>query len=60
MTLTQLRYLVAIAECGSINAAAAQLYASQSNLSTAVKDLERELGITIFTPSTTPSACRPS
>ena len=51
MTLTQLRYLVAIAECGSINAAAAQLYASQSNLSTAVKDLERELGITIFTRS---------
>lgn len=51
MTLTQLRYLVAIAESGSINAAAAQLYASQSNLSTAMKDLERELGITIFTRS---------
>lgn len=49
MTLQQLRYLIAIAECGSINAAATQMYASQSNLSTAVHDLESELGITIFT-----------
>lgn len=49
MTLQQLRYLIAIAECGSINAAATQMYASQSNLSTAVQDLEAELGITIFT-----------
>lgn len=51
MTLQQLRYLIAIAEFGSINAAAHNLYASQSNLSTAVKELERELGITIFTRS---------
>ena len=48
MTLQQLRYLIAIAEYGSINAAASNLYASQSNLSTAIKDLERELGISIF------------
>ncbi|MGI6590281.1 MAG: LysR family transcriptional regulator [Eggerthellaceae bacterium] len=48
MTLQQLRYLIAIAEYGSINAAATNLYASQSNLSNAVKDLEREFGITIF------------
>lgn len=51
MTLQQLRYLIAIAEYGSINAAAQNLYASQSNLSTAIKDLEQELGITIFTRS---------
>ncbi len=51
MTLQQLRYLIAIAEYGSINAAAQNLYASQSNLSNAVKDLEREFGITIFTRS---------
>ncbi|WP_165043168.1 MULTISPECIES: LysR family transcriptional regulator [unclassified Adlercreutzia] len=51
MTLTQLRYLIAIAEYGSINAAAQNLYASQSNLSTAIKELERELGISIFTRS---------
>ena len=37
----------------AINKAAASLYASQSNLSTAIKDLERELGITIFTRSST-------
>ncbi len=51
MTLQQLRYLIAIAEYGSINAAANNMYASQSNLSTAVQDLESELGITIFTRS---------
>ena len=51
MTLQQLRYLIAISEHGSINAAAQSLYVSQSNLSTAIKDLERELGITIFTRS---------
>ena len=51
MTLQQLRYLIAISEYGSINAAAQNLYVSQSNLSTAVKELERELGITIFTRS---------
>lgn len=51
MTLQQLRYLVAIAEFGSINAAAHHLYASQSNLSTAVKELESELGVTVFTRS---------
>ena len=51
MTLQQLRYLIAIAEYGSINAAAANIFASQSNLSTAIKDLEKELGIPIFTRS---------
>ena len=50
-TLQQLRYLIAISEHGSINAAAQSLYISQSNLSTAMKDLERELGIVIFTRS---------
>ena len=49
MTLQQLRYLIAISEHQSINAAAQSLYVSQSNLSTAMKELERELGITIFT-----------
>lgn len=48
MTLQQLRYLIAIAEYGSINAAAHNMYASQSNLSTAIKELENEFGISIF------------
>lgn len=51
MTLQQLRYLIAVADYGSINAAAQNLYASQSNLSTAIKELEQELGIAIFTRS---------
>jgi DNA-binding transcriptional LysR family regulator len=51
MTLQQLRYLIAVSEHRSINAAAQNLYVSQSNLSTAIKELERELGITIFTRS---------
>lgn len=51
MTLQQLRYLIAIAEHGSINAAASEMFASQSNLSTAIHDLEAELGIVIFTRS---------
>lgn len=51
MTLQQLRYLIAITEYGSINAAAHNLYASQSSLSAAVKELEAELGVTVFTRS---------
>ena len=39
MTLQQLRYLIAIAETGSMSAAAKRMYASQSNLSIAVKGL---------------------
>lgn len=48
MTLQQLRYLIAIASCGSISAAAHDLYVSQSSLSVAVKDVERETGVQIF------------
>lgn len=51
MTLQQLKYLIAISEHGSINAAAQSLYVSQSNLSNAIKELEHELGIVIFTRS---------
>ncbi len=52
MTLQQLRFLIAVAENGSINAAAQHLYTAQSNISSAVKALESELGIEIFTRST--------
>ncbi len=48
MTLQQLRYLIAIASHGSISAAAHTLYVSQSSLSVAVRDIERETGVTIF------------
>ena len=48
MRLQQLRYIIAIAESGSINAAAHSLFVSQSSLSVIVHDLERELGVQIF------------
>ena len=51
MTLQQLRYLIAVAERGSINAAARDMYVSQSSLSVAVRELEEELGVTIFNRS---------
>ena len=51
MTLQQLRYLIAVAERGSINAAAHALYASQSSISAAIAELEQELGIVAFTRS---------
>ncbi len=48
MTLTQLRYLIIIAETRSLNKAAEQLYMSQPSLTSAIKELEKELGITLF------------
>ena len=48
MTLTQLRYLLTIVKTGSFNKAAEQLYVSQPSLTNAVKELEKELGITLF------------
>ncbi|NUP33310.1 MAG: LysR family transcriptional regulator [Streptomycetaceae bacterium] len=44
MTLQQLRYLVAIADHGTMTAAAEALYVAQSALSRALKALEHELG----------------
>lgn len=48
MTLLQLRYALTIAECGSMNRAAEQLYVSQPTMTSAVRELEGELGITVF------------
>lgn len=48
MTLLQLKYIVVIAETGSISEAAKKLYIAQPSLSLAVKELEKELGIVIF------------
>lgn len=48
MTLQQLKYVVEIAKCGSITKAARQLFISQPSLSTAIMELENEIGITIF------------
>ena len=49
MTLTQLRYLVAIADSGlNITHAAGRVYATQPGLSKQIKRLEDELGFLIF------------
>lgn len=48
MTLQQLRYIIAIADCGSMNEAAKKLFVSQPSLSGSVKELENELGFNIF------------
>ena len=48
MTLRQLEYVLAISEKGSMNKAAEALFVSQPSLSGAVKELEQELGITLF------------
>lgn len=48
MTLTQLNYFITIAETKSINKAAEKLYVSQPSLTSAMKELEKELGITLF------------
>jgi DNA-binding transcriptional LysR family regulator len=47
-TLTQLRYFAAAAEQGSMTAASRQLMVSQSAISTAVAQLEKELGVQLL------------
>lgn len=48
MTLIQMKYIITISETGSLNKAAEALFISQPSLTNAVKELEKELGITIF------------
>ena len=48
MTLQQLRYALTIAECGSMNEAAKQLFLSQPSLSETIRELENEIGLSIF------------
>ena len=48
ISLQQLRYIIEVAECGSINAASQQLYVSQPTLSTTIKDTEQELGLSLI------------
>lgn len=48
MTLTQLRYVTAIAKYGSISLAARQLFVTQPSMTTALQDLEKEIGRDLF------------
>lgn len=48
MTLQQIYYALVTSETGSMNKAAEKLYISQPTLTSAIKELEAEAGITIF------------
>ncbi len=48
MKLRQLEILAAVKECGTITGAAEKLYISQPSLSTALKELETELGVVLM------------
>ena len=48
MTLQQLKYVVTVAETGTITEAAGKLYISQPSLTNAIHELEREMQIVIF------------
>ena len=51
MTLQQLKYVDAVADCGSISEAARQVFVSQPTLTEAIRMLEEELRMAIFTRS---------
>lgn len=48
MTLTQLKYVIEVANSSSMNEAAKKLFISQPSLSAAIRELEIEAGIEIF------------
>lgn len=51
MTLTQLKYVIAIADTHSMNMAARALFIAQPSLSQALRELEEEIGLTLFNRS---------
>ncbi|MCK1976465.1 LysR family transcriptional regulator [Jeotgalicoccus huakuii] len=53
MTIQQLKYLIAVVKAGSLNEAAKQLYISQPTLSKSIKELEKEMGLTILKRTST-------
>lgn len=54
MTDRQLKYIVAIAEAGSISLAAKRLYISQPSLSSLLSHVEDEIGVLLFDRDTSP------
>ena len=48
MNVIYLKYAVAVAKAGSLNKAAEKFFVTQTNLSRAIKELEKELGSVIF------------
>ena len=51
MTIQQLRYVTVICDEGSLNKASEQLYIAQPSLTSALQELGKEIGITIFNRS---------
>ncbi|MCR4936917.1 MAG: LysR family transcriptional regulator [Lachnospiraceae bacterium] len=51
MTIQQLKYVVTVADTGSMNKAAINLYVSQPTLTNTIRDLEDEIGFPIFNRS---------
>lgn len=47
MTLQQLKYVVTVAETGTITNAAKKLYISQPSLTNAIHELEKEMNIDV-------------
>ena len=47
-TLRQLQYFIAVAEQGTVSGAAHDLSISQSSVTEAIKELEQDLGVTLF------------
>lgn len=48
MTLQQLKYVVAVAEKGTISKASKELFVSQPSLTNAIRELEKEMNVSIF------------
>lgn len=51
MTLQQLRYIIEVARCGSISEAAENIFVTQPSITTAIRNIENEFGIEIFSRS---------
>lgn len=48
MTLQQLKYIITVAQTGTISEAAKELFITQPSLTKAIRELEKEMNLTIF------------